>query len=69
MSGGRMVEIKSAAEMEAMRAAGRVVAGGPAAVRGHAAVGVSPLELREVAGAVTADAAARWAPGAEEPTG
>ncbi|WP_031162212.1 M24 family metallopeptidase [Streptosporangium roseum] len=54
-----MVEIKSAAEMEAMREAGRVVAGAPAAVRGHAAVGVSLLELNEVAGAVMADAGAK----------
>jgi methionyl aminopeptidase len=54
-----MVEIKSAAELEAMREAGRVVAGALAAVRGHAAVGVSLLELNEVAGAVMADAGAK----------
>ncbi|MEU9040793.1 MULTISPECIES: type I methionyl aminopeptidase [unclassified Kitasatospora] len=44
-----MVEIKSDAALEAMREAGRVVADALAAVRETAAVGVSLLELDEVA--------------------
>ncbi|MEV7357881.1 type I methionyl aminopeptidase [Kitasatospora sp. NPDC091276] len=44
-----MVEIKSDAALDAMREAGRVVADALAAVQGAAAVGVSLLELDEVA--------------------
>jgi methionyl aminopeptidase len=44
-----MIELKSAAEIEAMRAAGRVVAAVHAEVRAHAVPGVSLLELDEVA--------------------
>ncbi|MGW4420543.1 type I methionyl aminopeptidase [Streptosporangium sp. NPDC004631] len=56
-----MVEIKTAAEREAMREAGRVVAAALAAVRAHAAVGVSLLELDETAAAVISAAGARSA--------
>ncbi|GAA0603985.1 type I methionyl aminopeptidase [Kribbella sandramycini] len=44
-----MVELKSATEIEQMRAAGRVVATALAAVKKQAAVGVSLLELDETA--------------------
>ena len=44
-----MIELKTAPEIEAMRAAGRVVATVHAEVRAHAAPGVSLLELDEVA--------------------
>ncbi len=56
-----MVEIKTAAELEAMREAGRVVARALAAVRRHAAPGVSLLELDEVAASVISQAGARAA--------
>ncbi|MEU0517535.1 type I methionyl aminopeptidase [Streptosporangium sp. NPDC006007] len=56
-----MVEIKTAAEREAMREAGRVVAAALAAVRAHAAAGVSLLELNETAAAVISAAGARSA--------
>jgi methionyl aminopeptidase len=44
-----MVEIKNAAEIDAMREAGRVVATALTAMRDAAAVGVTPVELDEVA--------------------
>lgn len=44
-----MVELKTDTQIDAMREAGRVVADALAAVREHAAVGVSLLELDEVA--------------------
>lgn len=44
-----MIELKSPAEIEAMRAAGRVVAAVHAEVQAQAAVGVSLLDLDEVA--------------------
>ncbi len=44
-----MVEIKTPGEIEAMRAAGRVVATALAAVRAHAATGVTLKELDDVA--------------------
>jgi methionyl aminopeptidase len=47
-----MVEIKTQAEITAMREAGRVVARTLAAVRAHAAVGVTLLELDAVARSV-----------------
>jgi methionyl aminopeptidase len=50
-----VVELKSPAEIEAMRAAGRVVATALAQMRKQAAVGVSLLELDEVARAVLAE--------------
>jgi methionyl aminopeptidase len=50
-----VVEIKSPAEVEAMRAAGRVVAAALQEVRKHAAVGVSLAELDEVARGVLAE--------------
>lgn len=53
-----MVELKTRAEIEAMREAGRVVARALAAVRKRAAVGVSLLELDQEARAVLADAGA-----------
>ncbi len=53
-----MVEIKTRAEIDAMRAAGRVVGRALAAVREHAAVGVTLKELDEVAHAVIRDAGA-----------
>ncbi|MBB2914393.1 methionyl aminopeptidase [Streptosporangium becharense] len=56
-----MVEIKSAAELEAMREAGRVVAVALAAVREQARVGVSLLELNEVAVSVISDMGAKSA--------
>lgn len=53
-----MVEIKTRAEIDAMREAGRVVGRALAAVREHAAVGVTLTELDEVAHAVIRDAGA-----------
>ena len=53
-----MVELKTAAEIERMRAAGRVVATALATVRKQAAVGVSLLELDGVAREVLASAGA-----------
>ncbi len=53
-----MIELKSRGELAAMREAGRVVAAALAAVRRHAAVGVSLTELDEVAAQVIADAGA-----------
>jgi len=50
-----VVELKSPAEIEAMRAAGRVVATALAQMRKQAAVGVTLLELDEVARAVLAE--------------
>jgi methionyl aminopeptidase len=50
-----VVELKSPAEIEAMRPAGRVVATALAQMRKQAAVGVSLLELDEVARAVLAE--------------
>jgi methionyl aminopeptidase len=50
-----VVELKSPAEIEAMRAAGRVVATALAQMRKQAAVGVSLVELDEVARAVLAE--------------
>ncbi|GGZ32559.1 methionine aminopeptidase [Streptomyces inusitatus] len=66
-----MVEIKTDASIEAMRASGRVVAQALTAAREAAAVGVSPLELDRVAREVLREAGARspflgyhpeWAP-------
>ncbi|GHE26395.1 methionine aminopeptidase [Streptosporangium violaceochromogenes] len=54
-----MVEIKTAAERQAMREAGRVVARALEAVRAHAAPGVGLRELDAVAAQVIADAGAR----------
>lgn len=54
-----MIELKSGVALEAMREAGRVVARALAAVRAHAAVGVSLLELDEVAHEVIRSAGAR----------
>ena len=54
-----MIELKSAAELDAMRQAGKVVAATLAAVRDQAAVGVTLLELDELASAVIADAGAK----------
>lgn len=54
-----MVEIKSETALEAMRAAGRVVADALAATRGAAAVGVTLRELDEAAHTVLAEAGAR----------
>ncbi|TWP49604.1 type I methionyl aminopeptidase [Lentzea tibetensis] len=53
-----MIELKSAAELDAMREAGKVVSAALAAVRAHAAVGVSLLELDDVAASVIAAAGA-----------
>jgi methionyl aminopeptidase len=53
-----VVELKSSAEIEAMRAAGRVVAAALAAVREHAATGVALTDLDQVARSVLADAGA-----------
>jgi methionyl aminopeptidase len=50
-----VVELKTPAEIEAMRAAGRVVATALGEMRKQAAVGVSLLELDEVARAVLAE--------------
>ncbi|WP_460959731.1 type I methionyl aminopeptidase [Parasphingorhabdus pacifica] len=66
-----MVELKSGSELDAMRAAGQVVARALRAVREHAAVGVSLSELDDLARAVIDDAGAKplflhyrpsWAP-------
>lgn len=53
-----MVELKTPGEIDAMRAAGQVVARALAAVRAHTAVGVRLTELDEVARSVLADAGA-----------
>jgi methionyl aminopeptidase len=53
-----VVELKTPSEIQAMRAAGRVVARALAAVRARAAVGVSLSELDEVAREVLRDAGA-----------
>jgi methionyl aminopeptidase len=53
-----VVELKTPAEIEAMRPAGRVVATALTQMRKHAAVGVSTLELDEIARAVLADSGA-----------
>jgi methionyl aminopeptidase len=53
-----MVELKTRAELAVMREAGRVVATALRAVRDHAAVGVSLLELDAVAAEVIRDAGA-----------
>jgi len=53
-----VVELKTPGEIEAMRAAGRVVAQALAAVREHASVGVSLSELDEVAREVLRSAGA-----------
>ena len=53
-----MVELKTRSEIAAMREAGRVVAQALAAVRAHAAVGVTLLELDEVARSVLRSAGA-----------
>jgi methionyl aminopeptidase len=50
-----VVELKSPGEIEAMRAAGRVVAIALQAMRKHAAVGVTLLELDEIARGVLAE--------------
>jgi methionyl aminopeptidase len=50
-----VVELKTPAEIEAMRPAGRVVATALAQIRKQAAVGVSTLELDEIARAVLAE--------------
>lgn len=54
-----MVELKSRDEIGVMRAAGKVVAAALAAVRQHAAPGVTLKELDAVAADVLADAGAR----------
>src|SRR6266568_9228885 len=54
-----MVELKSDAELTVMRAAGRVVANALAAVRAHAAVGVSLRELDAIAADVIGTAGAK----------
>ncbi|HEY1573053.1 MAG TPA: type I methionyl aminopeptidase [Pseudonocardiaceae bacterium] len=53
-----MIELKTRGEIDALRAAGRVVADALAAVRSAASVGVSLRELDEVAAGVIADAGA-----------
>jgi len=53
-----VVELKAPGEIEAMRAAGKVVAAALAAVRQHAAVGVRLDDLDQVARSVLADAGA-----------
>ncbi len=53
-----MIELKTPAEIDIMREAGRVVAAVHAEVRAHAAVGVSLLELDELARKVIAGAGA-----------
>lgn len=50
-----MVEIKTPGEVEAMRAAGRVVARALAEVKGHAALGITLKELDDVAREVLSD--------------
>ncbi|MBC6450832.1 type I methionyl aminopeptidase [Actinokineospora xionganensis] len=54
-----MIELKTPAELDAMRAAGKVVAAALAAVRAAAAVGVRLLDLDEVARAVLAEHGAK----------
>jgi len=54
-----VVELKTAGEIAAMRAAGRVVADALAAVRQHAAVGVRLTSLDQVARQVLADSGAQ----------
>lgn len=54
-----MIELKTPTQLDAMRAAGRLVAGTLAAVRAHAKVGVTLLELDEIAAAMIADAGAK----------
>lgn len=54
-----MIELKTSGELAAMREAGRVVADALAAVRAHAEVGVSLLDLDEAAAAVITKAGAR----------
>ena len=54
-----MIELKTNSEIQAMRAAGAVVAAGLAAMREHAAVGVSLKELDEVGAEVLARSNAR----------
>ncbi len=53
-----MVEIKTRGEVEAIRAAGKVVAEALASVRAHACAGIAVTELDEVARSVLADARA-----------
>lgn len=53
-----MVEIKTSGEVEAIRAAGKVVADALASVRAHAAAGMRLTELDEVARSVLASAGA-----------
>ena len=53
-----MIELKTRTELDAMRAAGRVVAAALAATRERAAVGVSLLDLDAVAAQVIAEAGA-----------
>ncbi|MER7132855.1 type I methionyl aminopeptidase [Streptosporangium saharense] len=54
-----MVEIKTPAELEAMREAGRVVANALQATRNQAAAGVSLLELNETAASIISEAGAK----------
>ncbi|MGH3862600.1 type I methionyl aminopeptidase [Actinokineospora sp.] len=54
-----MIELKTPAELDAMRAAGKVVSAALAAVREAAAVGVRLLDLDEVARAVLAEHGAK----------
>src|SRR5215470_13228920 len=54
-----MIELKTPAQLDVMREAGIVVAATLAAVRSHAAVGVSLLELDAVAAATISDAGAK----------
>ncbi|HEY2766524.1 MAG TPA: type I methionyl aminopeptidase [Pseudonocardiaceae bacterium] len=53
-----MIELKTSAELDAMRQAGRVVAHALAAIRAHAGVGMSVRELDDVAAAVIGEAGA-----------
>jgi methionyl aminopeptidase len=55
---GRMIELKAPAELEAMRAAGLVVAGALAAMTAAVRPGVSTLELDEIAEQTIRDAGA-----------
>ena len=66
-----MIELKTAGEIDAMRAAGRVVADALTAVREHARVGATLAELDELARSIIDDAGAgplfldyhpKWAP-------
>ncbi|HEU0086414.1 MAG TPA: type I methionyl aminopeptidase [Pseudonocardiaceae bacterium] len=54
-----MIELKTSGELDAMRAAGRVVARALAAIRAHADVGVRLLELDTLAAEVITAAGAR----------